>query len=122
MTDPISDFTTRLRNASQARLDECVSPHSKLKAAIAAILKAEGYICDFKDGADALAARFAAVATAQDYYGILDDEKTAKQMVWLKANRPELFATVDAARVAASERMADTPATEEPAYNMGNAQ
>jgi small subunit ribosomal protein S8 len=44
MTDPISDFTTRLRNASQARLDECVSPHSKLKAAIAAILKAEGYI------------------------------------------------------------------------------
>ena len=53
MTDPISDFTTRLRNASQARLDECVSPHSKLKAAIAGILKAEGYISDFKDGVDA---------------------------------------------------------------------
>ena len=75
-----------------------------------------------KDGADALAVRFAAVATAQDYYGILDDEKTAKQMVWLKANRAELFATVDAARVAASERMADTPAPEEPAYDMENAQ
>ncbi len=75
-----------------------------------------------KDGADALAARFASVATAQDYYAILDDEKTAKQMVWLKANRPELFATVDAARVAASERMADTPAPEEPAYDMENAQ
>ena len=75
-----------------------------------------------KDGADALAARFAAVATAQDYYGILDDEKTGKQMVWLKANRPELFATVDAARVAASERMADTPAPEEPAYDKENAQ
>jgi hypothetical protein len=74
-----------------------------------------------KDGADALAAQFASVATAQDYYGILDDEKTAKQMVWLKANRPELFATVDAARVAASERMADTPAPEEPAYDMENA-
>ena len=51
-----------------------------------------------------------------------DDEKTAKQMVWLKANRAELFATVDAARVAASERMADTPAPEEPAYDMENAQ
>jgi hypothetical protein len=75
-----------------------------------------------KDGADALAARFASVVTAQDYYGILDDEKTAKQMVWLKAHRPELFATVDAARVAASERMADTPAPEEPAYDMENAQ
>jgi hypothetical protein len=75
-----------------------------------------------KDGADALAARFASVVTAQDYYGILDDERTAKQMVWLKANRPELFATVDAARVAASERMADTPAPEDPAYDMENAQ
>ena len=75
-----------------------------------------------KDGADALAARFAAVATAQDYYGILDDEKTAKQMVWLKANRPELFATVDAARVAASDRMQDAPAPDGDAYNMENAQ
>jgi len=53
MTDPISDFLTRLRNASKARLAECVSPHSKLKEAIAAILKAEGYILGYADGADA---------------------------------------------------------------------
>lgn len=53
MTDPISDFLTRLRNASRARLDECVSPHSKLKANIAAILKAEGYVSDFSEGTDA---------------------------------------------------------------------
>ena len=52
MTDPISDFTTRLRNASQARLAECVSPHSKLKESIAAILKAEGYVADFTSGND----------------------------------------------------------------------
>jgi len=52
MTDPISDFTTRLRNASQARLAECVSPHSKLKESIAAILKAEGYVTDFTSGND----------------------------------------------------------------------
>ena len=44
MTDPISDFLTRLRNASKARLDECVTPHSKLKEGIAAILKTEGCI------------------------------------------------------------------------------
>jgi small subunit ribosomal protein S8 len=44
MTDPISDFLTRLRNASKARLDECVSPHSKLRESVAAILKAEGYV------------------------------------------------------------------------------
>jgi small subunit ribosomal protein S8 len=53
MTDPISDFLTRLRNASKARLDECVMPHSTLKSAIAAILKAEGYISDHSDGQDA---------------------------------------------------------------------
>lgn len=53
MTDPISDFLTRLRNASKAGLAECVSPHSTLRAAIAAILKAEGYVADFRDGTDA---------------------------------------------------------------------
>ena len=52
MTDPISDFLTRLRNASKARLAECVSPHSKLKEAIVAILKAEGYVSDYADGKD----------------------------------------------------------------------
>jgi len=53
MTDPISDLLTRLRNASKAKLDECVIPHSTLKAAIAAILKTEGYIADHSDSIDA---------------------------------------------------------------------
>lgn len=53
MTDPISDFLTRLRNASKARLDECVSPHSTLKEAIAVILKKEGYVNDFTSSLDA---------------------------------------------------------------------
>jgi small subunit ribosomal protein S8 len=53
MTDPISDFLTRLRNASKARLAECVSPHSKLRASLAAILKTEGYVADYRDDVDA---------------------------------------------------------------------
>ena len=52
MNDPISDFLTRLRNASRARLDECVAPHSKLKESIAVILKGDGFITDFSVGAD----------------------------------------------------------------------
>lgn len=52
MTDPISDFLTRLRNASKAHLDECVAPHSTMKEAIAAILKAEGYVADFSSSVD----------------------------------------------------------------------
>jgi len=52
MTDPISDFLTRLRNASKARLEECHSPHSKLKEGIAAILKDEGFVSGYSDSAD----------------------------------------------------------------------
>lgn len=53
MNDPVSDFLTRLRNASRAGLSQCVSPHSKLKQSIASILKAEGFIVDYADAADA---------------------------------------------------------------------
>jgi small subunit ribosomal protein S8 len=52
MTDPISDFLTRLRNASKARLDECVMPHSVLKEGLAGILKNEGYVADVSSAAD----------------------------------------------------------------------
>jgi len=52
MTDPISDFLTRLRNASKAGLAECVMPHSKLKESLAGILKAEGFVRDVTTGAD----------------------------------------------------------------------
>jgi small subunit ribosomal protein S8 len=54
MTDPISDFLTRLRNASKAQLAECVIPHSNLKEGLAAILKTEGYISDVSTGTDKL--------------------------------------------------------------------
>ena len=53
MTDPISDFLTRLRNASKAAREECAAPYSKLKEALAVIFKAEGYIADFAPGTDA---------------------------------------------------------------------
>ena len=52
MTDPISDFLTRLRNAAKAKLDDCVIPHSKLKEGILAILKTEGYVTDYSLGTD----------------------------------------------------------------------
>jgi len=44
MTDPVADFLTRLRNANSAFHEEINLPYSKLKANIADILKAEGYI------------------------------------------------------------------------------
>ena len=44
MTDPIADMLTRLRNANSAYHESVTMPYSKLKANIAEILKAEGYI------------------------------------------------------------------------------
>ena len=46
MNDPISDLLTRIRNAVRARHARTDVPHSRLKMAIAGILKAEGYIGD----------------------------------------------------------------------------
>ncbi|MDA2988385.1 MAG: 30S ribosomal protein S8 [Actinomycetota bacterium] len=47
MTDPIADMLARLRNANSAYHDSVAMPHSKIKANIAEILKAEGYIAGY---------------------------------------------------------------------------
>ena len=46
MSDPIADMLTRLRNGVMARHPKVEMPHSKVKQAIAAILKEEGYVAD----------------------------------------------------------------------------
>lgn len=48
MTDPIGDMLTRIRNAVMAGKSEVSLPSSKLKEQIAALLKQEGYIRDYK--------------------------------------------------------------------------
>lgn len=47
MTDPVADMLTRIRNAQLAQKNSVAMPSSKLKVAIAAVLKDEGYIDDF---------------------------------------------------------------------------
>ena len=47
MTDPIADMLTRIRNGLQARHATVEMPASKEKAAIAKILKNEGFITDY---------------------------------------------------------------------------
>ena len=44
MSDPVADMLTRIRNAQMAEKPKVVMPSSKLKKAIAAVLKEEGYI------------------------------------------------------------------------------
>lgn len=47
MQDPISDMLTRIRNGQAASKVSVKMPSSKQKVAIAAVLKAEGYVTDF---------------------------------------------------------------------------
>ncbi len=47
MTDPVADMLTRIRNAQMAEKISVAMPSSKLKVAIASVLKDEGYIDDF---------------------------------------------------------------------------
>lgn len=47
MSDPIADMLTRIRNAQMAEKPAVTLPSSKLKEAIARVLKEEGYIEDY---------------------------------------------------------------------------
>ncbi|HEY7985751.1 MAG TPA: 30S ribosomal protein S8 [Methylophilaceae bacterium] len=47
MSDPIADMLTRIRNAQMVSKPRITMPASKLKSAIAGVLKDEGYIEDF---------------------------------------------------------------------------
>jgi small subunit ribosomal protein S8 len=48
MSDPIADMLTRIRNAQRVEKTEVAMPASKLKVAIAEVLKSEGYIEGFR--------------------------------------------------------------------------
>ena len=47
MSDPIADMLTRIRNAQATEKVSVAMPSSKVKLAIAEVLKSEGYIEDF---------------------------------------------------------------------------
>ena len=48
MTDPIADMLVRIKNAAAVRKQTVKMPSSKIKTAIATVLKDEGYIGDFR--------------------------------------------------------------------------
>ncbi len=48
ISDPIADMLTQIRNTIMVRHDSVIVPASKMKMAIAKILKDEGFISDFE--------------------------------------------------------------------------
>lgn len=53
MQDPVADMLTRIRNGQMARHVSVKMPSSKIKVAIARVLREEGYIEDFEVGTEA---------------------------------------------------------------------
>ena len=49
MSDPIADMLTRIRNAARVAHPDVSMPSSRMKVAIAGVLKDEGYITDFEE-------------------------------------------------------------------------
>jgi small subunit ribosomal protein S8 len=52
VTDPIADMLTRIRNATAVRHDFVVLPASRMKRAIAQVLKDEGFVARFEQTRD----------------------------------------------------------------------
>jgi len=52
LQDPIADMFTRVRNGQQAKKVSVSMPSSKLKVAVAKLLKEEGYISDYAVAGD----------------------------------------------------------------------
>ncbi|MCL7463124.1 30S ribosomal protein S8 [Pseudomonas sp. NW5] len=52
MQDPLADMLTRIRNAQMAEKTVVSMPSSKLKVAVAKVLKDEGYIADYQISGD----------------------------------------------------------------------
>ena len=52
MTDPIADMLTRIRNAIMTRHDDLKLPSSKMKVAIARVLRDEGFIKSYEEVVD----------------------------------------------------------------------
>lgn len=53
MQDPLADMLTRIRNAQMAEKTVVSMPSSKLKVAVADVLKSEGYISGYQISSDA---------------------------------------------------------------------
>ena len=60
VSDPISDFLTRFKNATMAEKEDFSAPYSKIKEQIARILKEEGYLWSYERVGEGISAEIKA--------------------------------------------------------------
>lgn len=75
LTDPVSDFLTRFKNATMARKAEFTAPYSKIKGEIARILQEEGYIWKYEVDTDGKWPEIRVTAKYVDNTPVLTDLK-----------------------------------------------
>lgn len=90
LTDPIADMLTRIRNASRAEHEKVDIPSSKLKVRLAAILKAEGFVRNFRSIED----RKQGILRVYLKYGV-GNERMISGMVRVSAPGRRVYVTAD---------------------------
>lgn len=75
VSDPISDFLTRFKNATRAEKEEFTTPYSKTKAEIARILKEEGFLWSFEKNGEGATAELKAKPRYSGHTPALKDLK-----------------------------------------------
>lgn len=75
VSDPISDFLTRFKNATMAQKEEFSAPYSKVKEEIARILKEEGYLWSYQKVGEGIRAEIKAKPRYSGHTAALKDLK-----------------------------------------------
>ena len=79
MSDPIADMLTRIRNAQSANKVTVSMPNSTIKVGIAAVLKDEGYITDFRVDENSGKPNLEVTLKYFEGRGVIDDIKRASR-------------------------------------------
>jgi small subunit ribosomal protein S8 len=102
VSDPVGDMLTRLRNAVGARHDKVEMPASRLKAEIARILQAEGYITGYEKAGDDLVVRLKYQGRTPVLTGIDRMSRPGRRMYAQKTEMPRVLGGLGIAIVSTS--------------------
>jgi len=102
VSDPIGDMLTRLRNAVGARHDTVEIPASRLKAEIAKILKAEGYITSFETSGTQLVVRLKYLGRSAALRGIDRVSRPGRRVYAQRDEMPRVIGGLGVAIVSTS--------------------
>lgn len=118
MNDPIADMLTRIRNAQAVRMKTVSIPASTTKAAIAAVLRDEGYIAAYRESGDGAAKVLEVDLKYMQGRGVIDKldrvSKPGRRRYYASAELPRVQDGLGIAIVSTSKGvMSDTRARRE---------